>query len=90
MQRFLAAAAVLVAIGAPSSAEVKYDRSIEAAAARILAAKIGDIRGSFAPGEEPVFVSGRRTGITGSVMASGWPEGLVRARDPHKAVFISF
>lgn len=68
----------------------QVDRSIDRAAARILAGRIGDIRGGFAPGVEPSFVrpvSPETTaGITPSAPVSArlgvWTDGLARARDP--------
>jgi len=38
-------------------AETRIDSRIDAAAREIVAAKMGDLRGGFAPGEEPVFIS---------------------------------
>jgi hypothetical protein len=50
------AAILLAAIQGPALAEQPYDRSIEAAAIRIVAAKMGDLRGGFALDKKPVFV----------------------------------
>jgi hypothetical protein len=41
---------------APAGAEHRYDRKLEQAAMRIVAEKIGDIRGGFSYGEKPRFV----------------------------------
>jgi len=40
-----------------AAADGQYDRSIEAAAIRIVSAKMGDIRGTFAAEQRPVFVA---------------------------------
>jgi len=74
---------------------VQFDRSIDQAAARILAGRIGQIRGGFAPGVEPAFVrtvSAETTASTTRAEAlparrvsrspSPWIDGLARARDP--------
>lgn len=73
----------------------QIDRSIDEAAARILAGRIGGIRGGFAPGHRPAFirtVSAETTATTTRQDAppaprvSGsdapWIDGLARARDP--------
>ena len=90
MKKFLGAAALVAVICSPAVADEKYDRSIDEAAARILAQKIGDIRGSFAPDAEQVFVPVAidHTASVGSTRR--WPEGLVRARDPLVAVNVAF
>lgn len=46
---------VLPALSA--AADEQYDRSIDSAAASIVASRIGDIRGGFALDQRPVFVS---------------------------------
>ena len=90
MTRLLGAAALFAVVCSPAVADEKYDRSIDEAAARILAGRMGDIRGSFAPDANPLFVSGaeEHTGSTGP--ARNWPKGLVRARDPLVAVNLAF
>jgi hypothetical protein len=68
----------------------QVDRSIDQAAARILAGRIGDIRGGFAPGVEPSFVRTVSAETTaGIARAAPQParrgpfiDGLARARDP--------
>jgi hypothetical protein len=65
----------------------QVDRSIDRAAAQILAGRIGDIRGGFAPGVEPSFVrivSAETTASTARAapVRRGWVDGLARARDP--------
>ena len=53
--RVLAALAVAMA-AAPAMAEHRYDRRIEQAAVRIVAARMGGIRGSLKSDVGPVFV----------------------------------
>ncbi|MDN2582720.1 hypothetical protein [Aquibium sp. ELW1220] len=65
----------------------QVDLSIDKAAARILAGRIGDLRGGFAPGVEPSFVrfvSAETTASTARAapVRRGWIDGLARARDP--------
>lgn len=63
----------------------QVDRSIDRAAARILAGRIGDIRGSFAPGIVPAFVrivSQETTASTARPADGAWIDGLARASDP--------
>lgn len=76
------AAAMLAALCAPALADAKTDRSIDRSAARLLAARIGDLRGTIAPGEATVFVSKDEAEITGSVRPGQWVDGLARAHDP--------
>jgi hypothetical protein len=78
------AAALLVALCVPAQADGKIDRSIDAAAAKIVAARIGDIRGGFAPGDEPVFVTVQDPSVTASVPVRPgvWIDGLALAHDP--------
>lgn len=102
MKTILAAAALFAALNGAAWANSKIDgsidqidRSIDQAAARILAGRIGDIRGGFAPGQKPAFirtVSAETTAGTKRPIAvpsrrvSGndgpWIDGLARARDP--------
>lgn len=56
MKTTILAALLLAAIPGSASAGQHYDRSIEAAAIRIVAAKMGDLRGGFAHGQKPAFV----------------------------------
>lgn len=56
MYRTLLAAAAFAALAGTSAAQPAYDSRIDEAAARIVAEKIGDLRGSFAYDEMPVFV----------------------------------
>lgn len=97
MKTIIAAAALIAALNGTAFADGKVDRSIDhvdrsidQAAARILADRIGDIRGGFAPGVEPAFVrivSAETTASTKRVEAAParrgpWIDGLARARDP--------
>jgi hypothetical protein len=74
----------VVARAGPPAADGKIDRSIDAAAAKIVAARIGDIRGGFAPGDEPVFVTLPAPQATAALPARPgvWVDGLALARDP--------
>ena len=57
MRTSIAATLALAAALTPALAEQRYDRRLEAAAIRIVAAKMGDLRGGFDLDERPVFVS---------------------------------
>ncbi len=48
---------VILMAAAQSAAESRLDSRIDEAAREILAAKMGDLRGGFRPGEEPLLVS---------------------------------
>lgn len=50
-----ALAAAIVAAGS-AVADERYDRKLDQAAAGIVAARIGALRGGFAPGERPALV----------------------------------
>ena len=50
---WLAGLAVLIPANTAFGTDLRYDRSIEAAAARIAASKLGDIRGPIAHDETP-------------------------------------
>jgi hypothetical protein len=97
MKTILTAAALVAGLNGTAFADgkidrsiVQVDRSIDQAAARIVAGRIGDIRGGFAPGVEPAFVrtvSAETTASTKRVEAAParrgpWIDGLARARDP--------
>jgi hypothetical protein len=56
MKTTVLAALLLIAIPASALAGQQYDRSVEAAAIRIVAAKMGDLRGGFALDHKPTFV----------------------------------
>jgi hypothetical protein len=56
MYRIVLAATALAAMTGAALAEPTYDRRIEEAAAQIVAAKIGDLRGGFAYDQIPDFV----------------------------------
>lgn len=49
-------AAALLAGGA-AMADERYDRKLDEAAAGIVAARIGSLRGGFAPGERPLLLN---------------------------------
>ena len=60
-----ALAAVALAGGAPAADE-RYDRRLAQAAAEIVAARMGPLRGGFAPGETPVLLAPAGTVDTGA------------------------
>lgn len=74
-----------VALAVPATAENRYDRKLEEAAAAIVAAKIGEIRGSFAFGVKPAMVVVQDDVVmsTAEVNAtdSAPPEGMARATE---------
>ena len=90
---FLVAISVGVFAG-QAMADGKHDHRIDEAAARIVAGKIGDIRGGFGPGQEPVIVDVSSEQPTGAIRrtssvdwgggsaSAGWQGGLARAREP--------
>ncbi|MVA98787.1 hypothetical protein GN330_16185 [Nitratireductor sp. CAU 1489] len=80
MTRFTIALAGLV-LAAPAMADQKFDRSIDAAAARIVAERIGEIRGGFAPGDTPDFVGEVKTVASVAPSDGSWSDGLARAHD---------
>ena len=57
MKSSIAATLALAAGLTPALAEQRYDRRLEAAAIRIVASKMGDLRGAFDLDERPVFVA---------------------------------
>ena len=77
-------------IGRVSVVVPQVDRSIDQAAARILAGRIGTIRGGFAPGVEPAFVrmvssetvAGTTPAAPAPTRRGPWIDGLAKARDP--------
>ena len=103
MKTIIAAAAFIAVLTGAAFADGKtarlidrsIDRAIDQAAARIVAGRIGDIRGSFAPGQKPAFirtVSAETTASTkrqdaaparrATATDGPWIDGLARARDP--------
>ena len=57
MIRLLSGAALLAAFAAPAAAEPRYDIKLEKAVMKIVAARIGDIRGGFSYEKMPEFVA---------------------------------
>ncbi len=57
MKSLIVIALALAATLQPALSEQRYDRRLEAAAARIAAEKMGALRGGFAPDEKPQFTS---------------------------------
>lgn len=56
MVRFIVAAGAIAIATCGASAEARYDRKIDQAAAAIVAGKIGEIRGGFEFDQMPEFV----------------------------------
>ncbi|MDP3896430.1 MAG: hypothetical protein Q8Q62_07115 [Mesorhizobium sp.] len=83
MQTTLLGALSLALLTVPAIAEGQYDRSIEEAAIRIVAAKMGDIRGGFSVDQRPVFVSAidRSAPTRLSARRGEWQDGLALASD---------
>ncbi len=71
MNRIMLAGLVLATLSAAAQARPEYDSSIDAAAARIVATKMGQLRGSFAFGVTPRMTAPVDRAATGSVGAFG-------------------
>lgn len=94
MMRALLVAICVGGFAGQAMADGKHDQRIDEAAARIVAGKIGDIRGGFGPGQEPVIVDVSGEQPTGAIrrassvvwgggsVSAGWQGGLARAREP--------
>lgn len=88
MKTILIAFALLVPAVAQANSRIEHDRRLEQAAADIVAARIGDIRGSFRLHEQPEFVAGgRRDSDDAAAGTHGrddgrrvWRDGLAPAR----------
>jgi len=79
MKTRLLAALSLALFTLPASAGDQYDRTLEEAAIRIVAAKIGDIRGGFAIDQQPVFVQPIEKAFVSSAMPGEWRDGIALA-----------
>lgn len=67
MIRFAVAGLALATLSAVAEARPDYDASIDAAAAKIVASKIGELRGGFAFGVAPKMTHALDIAATGSV-----------------------
>lgn len=67
MKRVLVCTAAFVVLASSATAEIRYDRKLEAAVMERVAARIGDIRGGFGPGRSDVFLRLSDPVVTGSV-----------------------
>lgn len=56
MRRLLASMAFVMLVTAQATAETPYDRKLEQAVMRIVAAKMGDIRGGFSYAQTPQLI----------------------------------
>lgn len=75
--------ALLAAIAAtPSLAEPagNYDRSLEQSVMKIVAGRMGDIRGGFDHADRPVIISGMQPVADPAPTKDGWIDGLAPAR----------
>lgn len=81
MKTTVLAALLLAAIQGQAAADQPYDRAIEAAAIRIVAAKMGDLRGGFAIDKKPAFVQpiDRSQPTHLSAPRREWPDGMALA-----------
>jgi hypothetical protein len=90
MKSLVAVLAGFAVLALPAAAENRYDRKIDKAAAEIVAAKMGELRGGFDYDVEPASVllpDLRATGSIGTVspvtVAGGWDRGLAPAVELH-------
>jgi hypothetical protein len=90
----LVCAALAIALMGPATAQSRYDRKLEEAVIAIVAAKIGDIRGSFAFDAKPVMVIVQDDTVMGTTDMNatrlGPPEGMARATERKTAVPTTF
>ncbi len=90
----LVCAALAIALAGPSTAQSRYDRKLEEAVMAIVAAKIGDIRGSFAFDAKPVMVIVQDNTVMGTTDMNATrlapPEGMARAMERKTAVPTTF
>lgn len=79
----LVCAVLILALAGPGVAQSRYDRKLEAAAAAIVASRIGEMRGGFDFGVWPMMVIVRDEVVMGTtdlnVAVDAPPEGMVRA-----------
>lgn len=82
--RIVAFGAGLALFAMAVEARPQYDRNLEKAVMRIVAAKMGDIRGGLDYDAAPKLTLPRDIRATASVPAErdGWVDGLAPARDP--------
>ena len=90
----LVCAALAIALMGPATAQSRYDRKLEEAVIAIVAAKIGDIRGSFAFDAKPVMVIVQDNTVMGTTDMNATrlvpPEGMARATERKTAVPTTF
>lgn len=89
MKALVCAISVLV-LAAPASSGARYDRKLEEAAAAIVAARMGDIRGSFAFGVRPTMVVVRDDIVMSTTEIADPPEGMTRATERRTATSTTF
>jgi hypothetical protein len=82
MIRLLSGAAFLAVMAASAAAEPRHDLRLEQAAMKIVAQRIGEIRGGFSHQETPVFI--RTAAVSASVGPTDPVEtGTVTAAKPY-------
>ena len=79
MKKFVIAALALAGLPAVALGQPDYDRNIEQAVMAIVAVKIGELRGGFAIGQKPAFVS--VTAEESAMRPGEWRQGLALAAD---------
>jgi len=92
MRTILVMAALLAASWTAASANEGHDRRIDEAAARIVASRIGALRGSFSAHEAPVFVIAAEGQVTTPIRhwRGGWHHGMARAREAMPVTQLSY
>lgn len=88
MKAIIIALTLLLPATVQANSTTRYDRSLEQAAADIIAEKIGEIRGGFRHNEKPEFVAGSRQNSTERLFKTPnwathdnvWQDGLAPAR----------
>lgn len=88
MKAIIIALALLLPATVQANSTTRYDRSLEQAAAEIVAAKIGEIRGGFRHNEKPEFVIGAHRNSAARTFETPnrasrdhvWQDGLAPAR----------
>ena len=87
MKTSIAATLALATVMTPALAEQRYDRRLEAAAIRIVAAKMGDLRGAFGLDERPVFVTSVDAAPSTLSTGAEGPTGSVNAGSGRSSSF---
>jgi len=78
MRMLLIAACVLATPAFAEQAE-KYDRALEQSVMKIVAARMGDLRGGYGAADQPMLITEMRQ--PEPVVSDGWVDGLAPARE---------